>query len=147
MTYRYRAGDWMTADVGPYAAAWLLRRDRGDMQAQADALAAMGRHDLAGEFRSALRSLSRCVAQLDPTSAVGSAEVPRSPGSGCSESPSGGPGLTTGEVARILGLRSARQVNNLIGNGRLRATSQGPGRPWAIDPESVTEELDRRSAG
>lgn len=61
------------------------------------------------------------------------------------EAESGHDGLTTAEVADMLGLTSTRQVCNLVASEELRGRKVG--RSWLVERDSVEALLDvRRSA-
>jgi hypothetical protein len=54
------------------------------------------------------------------------------------------PSLSTIEAAQILGLKTRQMVGHLIRKGILSGYQLG--RVWAVDPDSVQRELERRQA-
>lgn len=136
----------------PPAVAYLWVRDHAEslrvLEAQGRNLVLAPGPEIVG--REVLRAVEeiRAAAQLfrdqtlPATSARRNAEVPRRVEDAESGASSFPPGLTTRQVADQLGLKTSRQVTNLIASGRL--VGHLVGRGWVVDEVSVARELDRR---
>jgi excisionase family DNA binding protein len=142
------SGAPLNAAVQPLAALWLWREVGQGMRAAADRLDRSGAGRVAEELRAALDQFEAAAGQLtsrdvarEATSGSGNAETEI--GVVLARSRVMRPELTTVQAAERMG-RSRERVVQLIHDGVLDARRHG--RPWLVDPASVDEWLEARSA-
>lgn len=149
------------AVIGPYAAAWLMKRvERGggalgpQVRAQAAMLRGIGREDLAVELEQARRQLVASAqdhrarwdaatgAVCRDASALPQTEAPSVGVEACSLVTANE--IATGAAGALLGV-SSRTVTEWLAGGRL--TGRKIGRAWLVDVSSVNRlRTERNSA-
>lgn len=137
---------FLPAVVPPWAAYAIAKECGPQLRELGATLIATGQREMGEQVLLAVASMTEAGRQrLEAHRAVaagGNAALPQASGRGGSERPPGVAGLTTGEVAKRLGLK-VRQVRNLCQpDGPLLATKRGA--TYFIDEASVAMEYERR---
>jgi excisionase family DNA binding protein len=142
-----RPAQFLSATVGPWASYVIVRDVGARLEEHARVLlASEGTRPMGEQLLQALAEMAsageaRMAAHRAAVSEPGSSEVPSPPAQqGCERPP--GSGLTTGEVAEMLGI-TERQVTNLCQPGGPLSATKDRGR-WRIDEVSVAEYLEGR---